>query len=90
MDSQSKKPELTVKGAVFTGHVNTKGEKIYYSLRHNKEGEERKSFFVLRTGPRKSYLPKQYLIKNNLSFLMGTLNVDKDDTTMHEADPGRV
>lgn len=58
---------------VATGHKTKKGETIYYSTRHNKEGVVKKSFFTMRDGPRKVYISQQSLVKNNMGFLTGSL-----------------
>lgn len=58
--------------AVDTGHKNKKGENIYYTIRHDKEGNTKKSFFALRDGPKKVYISHASLVKNNMGFLTGS------------------
>lgn len=68
-DGNAAEPSVPYPGAEFTGHYTKKGSKIYKSARVTKDGETKTSYFTVSHGPKKAYLSKSYLVRNNLSFL---------------------
>jgi hypothetical protein len=79
-------PTALFPNCVDTGHTNKKGEKIYRSTRVKKNGTEKVSFFTINTKPTKRHVSKQWLVKNNMSFLP---LIKRDDPAVHAADSRR-